>query len=61
MDQLEQNAQAAAAETIAVEDVEVSNSNVAAKTGQQTPGALAQLTACYREISDEEDDDDADR
>lgn len=59
MDQPEQNAQAAAAEGIAEEDVEDSSSNVAAEPGQQIPGALAQLTACYREISDGDDDDDA--
>lgn len=64
MDQPEQNAQAAAAESIAEEDVEVSSSNVAAESGQNTSGALAQLTACYRDIGDEDDDDhsdDADR
>lgn len=53
MDQPEQNAQAAAAES-----VEDSSSNVAAETRQHAPGALAQLTACYRGSSDDEDDDD---
>lgn len=57
MDQPEQNTQAAAAESIAEEDVEVSSSNVAAKAEQNTSGALAQLTACYRDIGDEDDDD----
>lgn len=58
MDQAELNAQAAAAESIAEDDVEVSSSNVGAETGQKISGALAQLTACYREISDDDDDDD---
>lgn len=58
MDQPEQIGQRAAAESIAEEDVEDSSSKVAAETRQHTPGALAQLTACYREISDEDDDDD---
>lgn len=53
--------QAAAAEGTAEEDVEDSSSNVAAEPGQQIPGALAQLTACYREISDGDDDADAER
>ncbi|TWW59665.1 H/ACA ribonucleoprotein complex non-core subunit NAF1 [Takifugu flavidus] len=52
MDQPEQNAQEAAAETINVED---SISNGAAETGQHLPGALAQLTASYREIGDDDD------
>lgn len=63
MDEPEQNAQAAAAESIAGEDVEASSSTVAAETRQHTPGALAQITACYRDISDEDGDtsDDAER
>lgn len=57
MAQPEQNAPAATAESIAGGEVEDSSSRVAAETGQHTPGGLAQLTACYREISDEDDDD----
>lgn len=52
MDQTEPNAQLADAESIADVKVEDSSSNVAAETGHQTSGALAQLTASYREIND---------
>lgn len=54
MDQPEQNAQGAAAESIADGNVEDSISNGAAETVQHTPGALAQLTASYREIDDDD-------
>lgn len=61
MDQPEQNAQGAAAENIAVVNVEDSISNGAAETGQHTPGALAQLTASYREIDDDGSSEDEER
>lgn len=51
------------AESIADVKVEDSSSNVAAETGHQTSGALAQLTASYREINDDDDNssDDTER
>lgn len=52
---------AAASESITQEHVETSTSNTTGETGQPVPGALAQLTACYRETSDGDDDDDDDR
>lgn len=61
MDQTEQNAQAAAEESIAEEKVEDSGSNLTAETGQQPQGGLAQLAACYREIDDDDSSDDSDR
>lgn len=61
MDQPEQNAQGAAVENIAVVNVEDSISNGAAETGQHTPGALAQLTASYREIDDDGSSEDEER
>lgn len=62
MDQPEQDERAAAAQGIARENLQDSSSNLAAVTAQQTSGALAQLTACYREISDDDDaSDDAER
>lgn len=61
MDQPEQNAQGAAAESIADGNVEDSISNGAAETVQHTPGALAQLTASYREIDDDGSSEDEER
>lgn len=61
MDQQGQNAQGAAAESIAVVSVEDSISNGAAETAQHTTGALAQLTASYREIDDDDSSDDEER
>lgn len=57
MDQPEQNAQGAATESIADVNVVDSTSNGAAETGQHTPGALAQLTASYRETDDGSSED----
>lgn len=61
MEQPEQNAQGAAAESIADVNVEDSISNGAAETGQHTPGALAQLTESYREIDDDGSSEDEER